>query len=192
MEQDLVFARREPRQSLLGVDPLGAGLLPPQVLLEGPVNGLEKLLIVHWFGKKIQRTGFHGLRTGRDVRAAHRENNGDLAPLCPQSLLQFQAIQTGHREIEHETPGCTRLVSFQEFARGREKWPPSGRPKEASARALSTRLDRHPPEKPLAPAGSWPFLAEDRQGEMHGRASLLLIGGPHLAAMSGNYGSANR
>ena len=113
--QDFALARSERRQALLDFGDFGTRLPLEAILLDGDVNGFEQILVVHRFGEEIQSAALHRLHAHGDVAVAGEKNDGKLAAFRRQSLLQLQAIQAGHRDVEHETAGGAAVVSFKEL-----------------------------------------------------------------------------
>ena len=121
MGENFTFARGERVKAGLDVLQFGAGEPRDAVLLNGDLNRLEQIAVIHRLGEEIQCSAFHCLHTCGDVAVAGQENNRDGAAFHRQSRLQLQAIQAGHREIEHETTGGAGVVAFQKFLRRAER-----------------------------------------------------------------------
>jgi hypothetical protein len=66
----------------------------------------EKILVVDRLRQEVRRAAFHRLHAGRTSPCPVRNTIGSVLPRAGQLLLQFHAVQAGHREVEHEAgPG---------------------------------------------------------------------------------------
>src|ERR1043166_2729732 len=120
MREDFALARRKRCQTFLDFLQLGAALAFNAIFLEGGVNGFKQVFVMNGLGKEIHRAALHRLYAHGNIAPAGKENDRNRAALRRQSLLQLQAVQAWHRNIEHETSSSPRIVWLEKFA-GRAK-----------------------------------------------------------------------
>src|SRR6476469_1459677 len=116
MREDFALARRKRCQTFLDFIQLGATLPFNAIFLEGGVNGFKEVFVMNGLGKEIHRAALHRLYAHGNVAPAGKENDRKRAAFRCQSLLQLQAVQAWHRDIEHETSSSPGIVLLQKFA----------------------------------------------------------------------------
>lgn len=101
-------------------------------LSERPGDRGKQVGIVHRLGEKVDRPVLHRLGTGPDVAVAGEEDDRQQLAALGERLLQLDAGQLRHRQVEHETARLAVVAGLQECAgrleRGRS---PSGRRQQA-------------------------------------------------------------
>ena len=96
------------------------GLVSGLRRLKGGAHGPDQRSRIHGLGEEIGRTDLDGAHTHGYVTVPGEENDGDQNTLVGETLLQLQAVQLGHRHVQHQTGGVLRVAGIEERANGRE------------------------------------------------------------------------
>ena len=87
--------------------------------LQGGAHGAQEVGIFDRLGEEVHRAGLDGLHGHGDVPVPGEKHDWHQEAGAGEALWQFQAIELGHRDIEHQTTGCFRAIGFKEcFRRG--------------------------------------------------------------------------
>ena len=65
----------------------------------------SKFLSLHRLGEKVDRAGFHGAHAFWNIALAGEENDRPLIAAGREDLLQRQAVEARHRDIEYGAAG---------------------------------------------------------------------------------------
>ena len=98
---------------------LGLNLAGFGVQLLGPRYGPQQVLVAHRLGQEIDGARLHGAHARGNVALPGDENDRPVRPSGCQRLLQLEAIETRHRDVEYGATGNRRIVMGQEFLRRR-------------------------------------------------------------------------
>src|SRR5213079_3458281 len=97
-------------------------LLTPTVpiFLNRHTNGCKQVFIVHRLGEEIARAVFHRLDALWNISGTGQKNDGQDTACFGENVLEFEAVEGRHSQIEHETAQYTRIILRQEFLCGRK------------------------------------------------------------------------
>src|SRR5881227_785627 len=88
--------------------------------LTKPVNDEDLLSAVHRLGEEIARAVFHRLDALWNISGTGQKNDGQDTACFGENVLEFEAVEGRHSQIEHETAQYTRIILRQEFLCGRK------------------------------------------------------------------------
>src|SRR5258708_5645968 len=83
----------------------------------GTPYGFEQISVLRGFREKIYGACLHGAHTRGNVTFAGYENDRPMRAPGGQRLLEFEAIEARHRNIQHGTARNSRIVLFEKFLR---------------------------------------------------------------------------
>src|SRR5207244_8683132 len=65
--------------------------------------------------EEVDRPGSHGARGGRHVAVAADHDDGELGAAGDQLLLEVDAAQPGHAEVDHEASRTADVLRFEDL-----------------------------------------------------------------------------
>ena len=89
------------------------------ILLFGARDGRQQVLVADRLGQEIDGARLHGAHARRNVALAGDENDRPVRSLGRQRLLQLEAVETGHGDVQYGATGNRRIVLCKEFLRRR-------------------------------------------------------------------------
>src|SRR5438093_1801896 len=97
--------------------PLGLGPAALPVDLERLPDPVEEKLAADRLLEEVDRAGAHGARGGRHVAVAADHDDGKLRLAGDELVLEVDAAQPGHPEVDHEAPRSTAVLRLKEIIR---------------------------------------------------------------------------
>src|SRR5258705_12019500 len=130
------LARGQRVEALADRRQLGPLLPRLAVVAKRPLDDVEQRLIAERLLQEVDGAGLDGPDARRDVGVTADEDDGDVASLLDEALLQLEAARAGQAQIEHDAGGAGRPREGPKTpGRGVTLPAPSGRPKEAATPA---------------------------------------------------------
>src|SRR5262245_6343420 len=93
----------------------GVNLARLGILLFGSRYSPEQVLLAHRLGQEINSARPHGAHTRWDVALSRDEDDRPMKPFGCQRMLQRNAVETWHGDVQQGAPGNHRIVLCEEF-----------------------------------------------------------------------------
>src|SRR5262245_52187884 len=116
----LALARRERRQPLAQHGELAMMAARRRIPVCRARHRSEQLPVVERLGQEVDGACLHGAHARRNVADAGDEDDRPVDAAARQRRLQLEAIEAGHGDVEHRTPGHRRIVPGEEVLRRRK------------------------------------------------------------------------
>jgi hypothetical protein len=115
---DFEFPRRQRFEAGPGSGVIRTGSPLFQRSGKGSAHRVEQVFLVDWFNEKVDGARFHRLGAHRHIAVTGNENNLGLSN--GEGLLEFQAVDSGHLDVEYQAGGS--IVRWTvEISAGRTK-----------------------------------------------------------------------
>ena len=109
----------------------------------GPRDGVEQHFGGDRFGQKILGARLHGQNTGRNVAMAGKKDDRQLCRISRETLLQLQAVEPRHAEVQENAAGSVGNIRARETPRPIRTARPDNRPPSAIVASKCARTHRH-------------------------------------------------